>query len=188
MWEKYFCFHLWHFTAAAGRSQPALLYATLNLLCNKVLPDSLSLNYTLWSISQVWIIHEVKSGHCNQILLLLHPILHFFLCRTSSPCFSSLRCTFLLIPSWGSTTTKQDLINTCADWGMKWPLCPEPTTSHIPAFPCTFKKLYLKTEHFHLPFFIQVLLWLMRISPLTWCSSVVGAWWGFVCENNEWIL
>lgn len=132
-------------------STALLLYATLHLLCYKMLPDSLSLNYTLWSLSQVWIIHEVKSGHCNQIPLLLHPMLRFFLCRTSSPSFSSLHCTFLLIPSWGNTTTEQALINTCADWAMKRPLCPEPATSHIPALPCTFKKLYLKTEHFHLP-------------------------------------
>lgn len=131
------------------------------------------------------------------------PYCIFFLCRTSSPSFSSLRSTFLLIPSWGNTatTTEQGLINTCADWGVKWSLCPELATSHILALPCTFKKLYLKTEQFHLPLFIQVLLWLRRISPFLWCTSVDEALFTLDnrkhvatthaktdYENNEWIL
>lgn len=118
--------------------------------------DSLRPNDTFWSVSHVYFIHEVKSGCCSQVLLLLNQSLNFFL-QSQSYFFSFLLCIFLANPVVHHHLhccchQEQGLTDTCADWGMKWPvvrnlprhtsfLCPAPLRSFI-----------WKKEHFHLCF------------------------------------
>lgn len=134
--------------------------------------DSLSLNDTFWSVSHVCFIHEVKSGHCSQVLLLLNQSLHFLAISILLLFFSALPFFFFANPMEVALPPPPLLLpppragfnrHVCR-LSHEVACCPESATSHVLSLSCTFKKLYLKKERFHLGFLIQIRLSPRRIS------------------------
>lgn len=116
--------------------------------------DSLSPNDIFWSVRHVCFIHEVKSGHCSQVLLLLNHSLHFFfLCNLNLTSF--LHCCANpaeVAPPPPPLPPRAGFNRHVCRLRHEVACCPESATSHAISLSCTFKKLYLKKNIFNLAF------------------------------------
>lgn len=138
-------------------SQLALMQASLRLLCNSVA----GIHWGLMTHSGQLVMSTLfmRSNQATAVNFFYYWINHYiFFLRSQSYFFSFLLCIFLANPVVVAPPPPLLLppragFNRHVCWlRHEVASCPESATSHVLSLSCTFKKLYLKKEHFHLCF------------------------------------